>query len=555
MKNRSLRLVMLLTVSSIALTGCFEKWKQNAANDDEATQKQERVREALNAKPEQPPITMGVATDTYAVTGLVAEEAPIPVYESEITENYEEIVSNPLHLTVKDPVSTFSVDVDTASYANARRFLNAGQMPPQDAIRVEEMVNYFDYDYAKPEGREVPFAVSTEVSETPWNENTYLLRVGVQGYDIDAAERPAANLVFLLDVSGSMDEPDKLPLLVNAFKLLSKQLTEKDRVSIVVYAGAAGVVLEPTPGDETRTIQAALDQLSAGGSTAGGEGIQLAYSLAKDSFIEGGINRVILATDGDFNVGVTDIEILKDLIERERDQGITLTTLGFGQGNYNDALMEQLADVGNGNASYIDTLSEARKVLVEELSSTLFTIAQDVKIQIEFNPNVVAEYRLIGYENRVLKEEDFKNDKVDAGDIGAGHTVTALYEIVLVGSEGALVDPHRYSGTESDLQPDPTAAEFAFLKLRYKLPGESESKLMETPLMKADLDRGGEASGDFKFAAAVAAFGQMLRGGTYLGDFTYADVIELAREGKGEDRFGYRGEFIQMVQLAAGYSS
>lgn len=552
-----LRTGLLLTVCALALTGCLEDLRERAEakNVLEKTKKEE-----LHVlQPAKPSIqAYDGLSKTYAVTGLAAESTDEPIYQQEQnTEHYLDFDDNPVHLTLEDPVSTFSVDVDTVSYSNVRRILMAGAQPPKDAVRAEEMINYFDYDYAKPTDKETPFAITTEVAPTPWNPDTYLVQIGIEGYDVTDAERPPANLVFLIDVSGSMDDPDKLPLLINAFKLMVAQLSEKDHVSIVVYAGAAGVVLEPTPGDEKNQIISALTKLSAGGSTAGGEGIQLAYAMAKQNYQQGGINRVILATDGDFNVGVTDFEMLKDIIERERASGIELTTLGFGGGNYNEALLEQLADVGNGNAFYIDTLNEARKVLVEELSATLFTIAKDVKIQVEFNPAVVAEYRLIGYENRQLNREDFNNDKVDAGDIGAGHTVTAIYEVVLVGSEGALVDPLRYSGKTDEPKGDPNAAEFAFVQIRYKLPGEDKSKLIQQPLMKAEFE--GKtvegASDDLRFAAAVAAFAQLLRGGEYLKDFDYADVVKLAQGAKGEDPFGYRAEFIQMVQLAAATGS
>jgi Ca-activated chloride channel family protein len=431
-----------------------------------------------------------------------------------------------------------------------RRFLNGGLLPPQGAVRVEELINYFSYDYPGPGDSQRPFEATTEVAATPWNPDTYLLHIGIKGFEVPRAERPPASLVFLVDVSGSMSPPDKLPLLVNALRLLTKELTAEDRVSIAVYAGAAGAALEPTPGDETRKIAAALDQLSAGGRTAGAAGIRLAYDLAEEAFIEGGINRVILATDGDFNVGVANVEALKDLIERKRATGITLTTLGFGTGNYNEALMEQIADVGNGNYAYIDSLKEARKVLVTELSSTLHTIAKDVKVQIEFNPAVVAEYRLIGYENRVLRREDFRNDKVDAGDIGAGHTVTALYEIALAGGKGERLGPLRYGENAAAEEAEP-GGEFAFLKLRYKLPDEDTSRLIEVPLASTMLkdapDRPSEA---FRFAAAVAAFGQLLRGGTYTEGFAYADVEALAREARGADANGYRSEFLSLVQLA-----
>jgi Ca-activated chloride channel family protein len=370
------------------------------------------------------------------------------------------------------------------------------------------------------------------------------MRIGIKGFEVEAKERPAANLVFLIDVSGSMDSPDKLPLLKNAFRLLTDQLTGRDRVSMVVYAGNSGVVLEPTPGNAKHRIQEALARLSAGGSTNGASGIQLAYKLAHDTFVKGGINRVVLATDGDFNVGTVDFEALVDIVERERATGVELTTLGFGTGNYNEQLMERLADAGNGNYAYIDTLSEARKVLVSQLSSTLYTIAKDVKIQVEFNPAEVLEYRLIGYENRMLAREDFNNDKVDAGEIGAGHRVTALYEVVPVGAKGR-VDSLRYGA-----RPEAAAGkgELANVRLRYKNPGSDASQLLEYPIRKDSVvDR---ASADFRFAASVAAFGQLLRGGKYMGDFSYADVTRLASGAMGEDRDGYRKEFVSLVALA-----
>ncbi len=465
-------------------------------------------------------------------------------------ERYQHLEENPVKLVAEAPVSTFGVDVDTGSYSNVRRFLDAGQMPPGNAVRIEELVNYFDYDYPAPQDRHQPFAVSTEVARTPWNPDTYLLRIGIKGFDIELSERPPANLVFLVDVSGSMESSDKLPLVIRSLKLLTEKLTAKDRISLVVYAGAAGAVLEPTPGDERAEIRASLERLRAGGSTAGAAGIRLAYDFAEKAWIEGGINRVILATDGDFNVGVADVEALKDLIVRKRKTGIALTVLGFGTGNYHEALMEQIADVGNGNYAYIDRLAEARKVLVREMSSTLFTIAKDVKIQIEFNPAVVGEYRLIGFENRLLAREDFRNDKVDAGDIGAGHTVTALYEMALVDGLGLRIDPLRYQAKVAPTY-DPRAAEFAMLKLRYQLPEEDESRLIEAPLERALLEGAGrEPSTDFRFAAAVSAFGQILRDGSYTNGFGYGDVQVLAREAKGEDRFGYRAGFLELVELA-----
>nr|MDJ0807165.1 von Willebrand factor type A domain-containing protein [Gammaproteobacteria bacterium] len=422
------------------------------------------------------------------------------------------------------------------------------------AVRIEELINYFDYDYPTPKSGDQPFSLITEVSRAPWNPDSHLVHVGIKGVETAKDQRPAANLVFLIDVSGSMNSQDKLPLLKNAFKLLVKQLNEHDRVSLVVYAGASGVVLEPTKGSEQGKIFAALERLTAGGSTHGSAGIQLAYAMAEQDKIADGINRVILATDGDFNVGTVNHEQLIDLIEQQRQQGISLTTLGFGQGNYNDHLMEQLADKGNGNYAYIDTTNEAQKVLVEELAATLETIAKDVKIQIEWNPAVVAEYRLIGYENRVLAREDFNNDKVDAGDIGAGHSVTALYEVTLVTSKGQRLDPLRYG---QNLSPAVGKRdEIALLRLRYKAPEGETSKLIERVVKASAIeDDLAGTSDNFRFSAAVAGFGQLLRGGRYTENFDYAAVAELARGSRGKDNFGYRGEFLRLVQLASSVGS
>lgn len=465
-------------------------------------------------------------------------------------ENYAAIDDYPVKQVVEAPVSTFSIDVDTGAYANVRRFLLNGQLPPKDAVRVEEMINYFSYDYPGPADESQSFRVTTSVERTPWNSETYLLHVGIKGYEPPRGERPPANLVFLVDVSGSMADADKLPLLKSGMKMLADQLRDDDTVSIVVYAGAAGLVLEPTPGKDKEKIKAALDRLEAGGSTAGGEGLQLAYATAKQAMVKGGINRVILATDGDFNVGVTDIDQLKAMIEDARESHVSLTTLGFGEGNYNDALMEQIADVGNGNYGYVDSIKEAKRLLIDQLSGTIQTIAKDVKIQIEFNPAVVDEYRLIGYENRALQREDFNNDKKDAGEIGAGHTVTAIYEIALKGSKGLRVDPLRYGGGPSDGKPDPKATEFAFLRLRYKAPDGDVSKLIETPLSVAALRDPNEAPADARFAAAVAAFGQKLRGGDYLGEFGFDQIAATARDARGGDEDGYRAEFIELVEIA-----
>ena len=466
-------------------------------------------------------------------------------------DQYQPFDSHSIRRAAEHPVSTFSIDVDTASYANVRRMLQGGRLPPRDAVRVEEMINYFRYDYPVPEAGEEPFSVSVEQAVTPWNERSRLLQIGIRGFQPPPEEVPPANLVFLIDVSGSMAPPDRLPLVINGLKLLTAQLGPEDRVAVVVYAGQTGIVLESTPGSETARINAALDRLRAAGATNGGDGIRQAYALARQGYIEGGINRVILATDGDFNVGTASFEALLDLVREQRASGVSLTTLGVGRGNYNDRLMDQLAAVGNGNSAYIDTLAEARKVLVEERHATLMTIASDVKIQVEFNPAVVAEYRLIGYENRLLQREDFNNDQVDAGDIGANHTVTALYEVTLVGSGGERVDPLRYGGSEPITVPA-RADELAFVRLRYKAPEAEDSRLIETPVRVDRLET--DASDDLAFAAAVAAFGQHLRGGEYLERFALSDIHTLASRSRGPDADGYRGEFLQLIRLAESLS-
>lgn len=486
------------------------------------------------------------------ITGLALtpSDSPKPATTPIDRENYAHFKDNPIKRVPENPVSTLSIDVDTGAYANVRRILNNGRLPQHDAVRVEEMINYFSYDYPLPDNLDPPFRVTTEVAPTPWNQKTHLLHIGIKGYNIPKDKLPPANLVFLVDVSGSMESPDKLGLLKSALKLLTKQLSTKDKVSIVVYAGASGVVLEPTAGSQTGTINAALDRLTAGGSTNGGEGIKLAYAMAQQAFIKDGINRVLLATDGDFNVGTVNFEALKNLIEQKRKSGISLTTLGFGTGNYNDHLMEQLADAGNGNYAYIDSINEARKVLVDEISSTFNIIAKDVKIQVEFNPAIVAEYRLIGYENRLLKREDFSNDKVDAGEIGAGHSVTALYEIALVGSGGERLEKLRYSENKSRTQAK-HQNELAFVRLRYKAPNGNTSKLLENRVLKDKIIKNlNQTSQRFRFSAAVAAFGQQLRGGKYLEQFSYKDILSLAQAARGDDPFGYRAEFLKLVRLA-----
>ena len=474
-------------------------------------------------------------------------------------ENYNHFDDNQVKLVAEAPVSTFSIDVDTGSYSNVRRMINAGNLPREDAVRVEELINYFAYDYPLPENKQTPFSITTEVGVTPWNPETRLMHVGIKGYDLSEKELPASNLVFLVDVSGSMNSPNKLGLLKSALKLLSRKMRTEDKISIVVYAGASGVVLEPVAGNQLAKISQALDALSAGGRTNGAAGIRSAYQLAEQEFIKDGINRVILATDGDFNVGTVSFEALKDLVEEKRKTGISLTTLGFGTGNYNDHLMEQLADAGNGNYAYIDTLNEAQKVLVDEMSSTLNTIAKDVKIQVEFNPAVVAEYRLIGYENRVLNREDFNNDKIDAGEIGAGHTVTALYEVTLNNSQVRAVDPLRYASVKSTKQNSSSESysnELAYLRLRYKEPTSSKSKLIEQVIQADDIETGLENTSDrYRFSASVAGFAQLLRGGKHTEGFNYDDVLKLAREARGKDSFGYRGEFISLVNLTRSLST
>ena len=463
------------------------------------------------------------------------------------TEEYDAIQENIFHEALRNPLSTFSIDVDAASYSNMRRFINNGQRPPKDAVRIEEMVNYFDYEYSQPTN-EHPFNIITEISQAPWNENHKLVHIGLQGKKISSENLPPSNLVFLIDVSGSMDEPNKLPLLKSSFKMLVNELREQDHVAIVVYAGAAGLVLEPTSGSKKNKIMEALDNLEAGGSTAGGAGIRLAYDVAKEHFKAEGNNRVILATDGDFNVGESSNGGMERLIEEKRKDGVFLTVLGFGMGNYKDSKMEILADKGNGNYAYIDNITEAQKVLVNEFGGTLFTIAKDVKLQIEFNPAKVKAYRLIGYENRMMKSEEFNDDKKDAGELGSGHTVTALYEIIPVGveSEFLKIDELKYQKTKID--PDASnTKELMTVKFRYKKPKEDVSKLIVHPLVDNQVALN-KTSNDFRWSASVAAFGMLLRESEYVKNYTYDQVIQLAQGAKGEDKEGYRVEFINMAK-------
>ncbi|AZD64112.1 Ca-activated chloride channel family protein [Pseudomonas chlororaphis] len=482
-------------------------------------------------------------------TSMMTRESLPAGYRTEPREQYQNLPDNPIQSVAQAPVSTFSVDVDTGAYANVRRLLNQGSLPPQGAVRLEELVNYFPYDYALP-GDGSPFGVTTEIAPSPWNPHTRLLRIGIKASDRAVAELAPANLVFLVDVSGSMDRREGLPLVQSTLKLLVDQLREQDRVSLVVYAGESRVVLEPTSGRDKAKIRNAIEQLTAGGSTAGASGIQLAYQMARQGFIKNGINRILLATDGDFNVGISDFDRLKQMAVEQRKSGVSLTTLGFGVDNYNEHLMEQLADAGDGNYAYIDNLREARKVLVDQLGSTLAVVAKDVKLQVEFNPAQVSEYRLLGYENRALKREDFNNDKVDAGEIGAGHTVTALYEIVPKGEQGWL-EPLRYGQAQASSESNSKGDELVMLRVRYQAPQGGSSRLIERPIL-ASQQHGklAQASDDLRFAAAVAAFAQQLKDGRYTGDFGLKDTVALARGAKGEDRFGLRGEFVQLVELA-----
>ena len=509
--------------------------------------------QAMSVKRAQETARLAMPASPMPSAAPASDLAVVPP-PAEFRDRFAEFQENAVKAVSQEPVSTFSIDVDTAAYSFVRRSLNNGYLPPKDAVRVEELINYFDYQYPVPSDKTTPFLPSVSVMDSPWKAGNKLIHIGIKGYQLPASAIPRSNLVFLLDVSGSMHSPDKLPLVQQSMELLLNNLQPEDTVAIVVYAGAAGTVLEPTPVKDKQKILRAVQQLQAGGSTAGAEGIQRAYELAEANFDSKAVNRIILATDGDFNVGPTGDSDLQTLVERKRDQGIYLSVLGFGQGNYQDAMMQTLAQHGNGIAAYIDTLSEAQKVLVHEATSTLFPIANDVKIQVEFNPATVAEYRLIGYETRALQREDFNNDKVDAGDIGAGHSVTAIYEITPVGEGKPLLEPSRYA-TEKTRPADKLGDEYAFLRIRYKLPGEKQSQLIEKPISASQsitLDKvaPGSLQQEAGFATAVAGFAQLLRGSHFTGDYSYDDVIALAQKTKGTDDYGYRTEFIQLVRKA-----
>ncbi len=539
------RILALGLVSCLALAGC--SFNEGQYEDLVLDSPAPPPPPAPPAPP--PPPVMADMQSFITVTGSRQRSAApaVPQLPSLDREEYSDVEANPVQSVIDEPVSTFSIDVDTASYAVARRYLNDGTLPPTDAVRSEEVINYFDYAYPLPESADAPFAASATVTDTPWNDDTQLMHIGIQGYEVTLDERPRANLVFLIDVSGSMNSADKLPLALRGFRMMLGELQPEDTVAIVVYAGAAGVVLEPTAVSERGKIEAALESLSAGGSTAGGEGLRLAYAMAERNFDEEAVNRVIMVTDGDFNVGITQDERLEDFVARKRQTGIYLSVMGFGRRNYNDALMQTIAQAGNGTAGYVDTLSEARRLLVEEAGSTLFPIANDVKIQVEFNPARVAEYRLIGYETRMLERADFNNDAVDAGEIGSGHSVTAIYEITPPGSPALQIDPLRY---QNEPYVGSSAGEFAFLRIRYKQPGEDESQLIEAPVTLDHRRALADASADVRFAIAASAYAQLLRADPYLGSYSFDDVIALAQTARGEDPFGYRAEFIQLARLA-----
>jgi Ca-activated chloride channel family protein len=486
-------------------------------------------------------------------TAIIGQRIIVPMPLPQGMDKFPDKEANKAVLVSEQPVSTFSADVDTASYAFVRRMLAAGRMPPLDAVRVEEMVNYFPYHYAAPRDRNTPFAITTEVMPSPWKAGNRLVHIAVRGYDIHAAERPRANVVLLVDVSGSMMPPDRLPLLQQGFRLFAERLRPDDTVAIVSYANGTRIVLEPTAGRDKAAILTAIDSLHAGGGTAGGEGLRRAYEMAERHFDPEAVNRVILATDGDFNLGMTDPKQLEKFIVDKRRTGVYLSIFGVGAGNLNDALMQRLAQSGNGNAAYIDSLLEARKAMSEELGSTMFPIANDVKMQVEFNPDQVAAYRLIGYETRMLQRQDFNDDKVDAGDVGAGHTVTAIYEITPAGAAAGLVDPPRYAGNQPAAKSGggKRSDELCFVKLRYKLPGEATSRLIEQPVrasaVRKDIDA---APADQRFAVAVAAFGQRLRGEPQVASVSYDQIARLANDARGDDREGYRAEFVKLVRMA-----
>ena len=542
-KHFLLNITTVLTVA--ALTAC----QPASPSYESGMQKNSAAKKdlALDEAAEKPIPAEAPAAVAYSPAAVYDVQETAPHVTD--TERYQKQPDQPVKAVAQEPVSTFSIDVDTGSYANVRRFLNDGGLPPEDAVRIEEIVNYFPYNYPLPTGTH-PFAIHTQTVDSPWQPEAKLIKIGIQAQDLAKKELPPANLVFLVDVSGSMDEPDKLPLVKKTLRILTEQLRPQDKVTLITYADGEALVLPPTSGDNKDEILRAINKLQAGGSTAGESALKMAYEQAQKAYVKNGINRILLATDGDFNVGVADTEALKSMVAEKRKSGISLTTLGFGTGNYNEDMMEQIADAGDGNYSYIDNEKEAKKVLQHQLTSTLATVAQDVKIQVEFNPATVKEYRLVGYTNRTLRNEDFNNDKVDAGDIGSGHSVTAIYEIIPQGKQGWL--------NESRYQKAPAASggknEYAFVKVRYKLPGQSTSKLIEQAVPAVSIPLA-QADEDTRLALAAASYAQALRGGEYNGKLDWDAIEQMAKQAKGKDPFGLQEEFVELVKIAKSLSS
>ena len=542
-KHFLLNITTVLTVA--ALTAC----QPASPSYESGMQKNSAAKKdlALDGAAEKPIPAEAPAVVAYSPAAVYDVQETAPHVTN--TERYQKQPDQPVKAVAQEPVSTFSIDVDTGSYANVRRFLNDGGLPPEDAVRIEEIVNYFPYNYPLPTGTH-PFAIHTQTVDSPWQPEAKLIKIGIQAQDLAKKELPPANLVFLVDVSGSMDEPDKLPLVKKTLRILTEQLRPQDKVTLITYADGEALVLPPTSGDNKDEILRAINKLQAGGSTAGESALKMAYEQAQKAYVKNGINRILLATDGDFNVGVSSTDALKSMVAEKRKSGISLTTLGFGTGNYNEDMMEQIADAGDGNYSYIDNEKEAKKVLQHQLTSTLATVAQDVKIQVEFNPATVKEYRLVGYTNRTLRNEDFNNDKVDAGDIGSGHSVTAIYEIIPQGKQGWL--------NESRYQKAPAASggknEYAFVKVRYKLPGQSTSKLIEQAVPAISIPLA-QADEDTRLALAAASYAQALRGGEYNGKLDWDAIEQMAKQAKGKDPFGLQEEFVELVEIAKSLSS
>ena len=542
-KHFLLNITTVLTVA--ALTAC----QPASPSYESGMQKNSAAKKdlALDGAADKPIPAEAPAAVAYSPAAVYDVQETAPRVTN--TERYQKQPDQPVKAVAQEPVSTFSIDVDTGSYANVRRFLNDGGLPPEDAVRIEEIVNYFPYNYPLPTGTH-PFAIHTQTVDSPWQPEAKLIKIGIQAQDLAKKELPPANLVFLVDVSGSMDEPDKLPLVKKTLRILTEQLRPQDKVTLITYADGEALVLPPTSGDNKDEILRAINKLQAGGATAGESALKMAYEQAQKAYVKNGINRILLATDGDFNVGVSSTDALKSMVAEKRKSGISLTTLGFGTGNYNEDMMEQIADAGDGNYSYIDNEKEAKKVLQHQLTSTLATVAQDVKIQVEFNPATVKEYRLVGYTNRTLRNEDFNNDKVDAGDIGSGHSVTAIYEIIPQGKQGWL--------NESRYQKAPAASggknEYAFVKVRYKLPGQSTSKLIEQAVPAVSIPLA-QADEDTRLALAAASYAQALRGGEYNGKLDWDAIKQMAKQAKGKDPFGLQEEFVELVEIAKSLSS